>query len=347
MHHKKFPNKNRKTRLLENQFWQNSKIQTPDMAKISWPRDRRGKTPQKHHKRTRSTSPFVIVIKGVREFFREKFHDQLPPRRWIELCKQPKTRRGIYRNNKPQNNGQHFPLSLTSVSRGGGLGASMPKSPRRISGYARNSARNSKFHSWTDSITTLHWQQLNLRLAGQVGARAPRAKKKNAWGGNKNVRGEPRSNPKRAPPPPKQKALGAVRLGPCDPNQTQETRQKQHKEGTNPPPLRGTPWPSLGRGAGRRAPVPAVGRAIGGPSSKTCAAANKTEGEKKQQKRSTRTPPQVPGESQKRVGPRTAPRENAKKQDARPKRAINQTQRDKKETKERPKQARVGCPGTT
>ena len=40
--------------------------------------------------------------------------------------------------------------------------------------------------------------------------------------------------------------------------------------------------------------------------------------------------PQVPGESRKRAGPRMAPRENAKKQDARPKRAINQARRGKR-----------------
>ena len=138
MHRKMFPNKNRKTRLLENQLQQklknlnsgygknrfsndkttkttksrctakffqtkiarrvyrkinsskNSKIQTPDMAKISLPRGCNGKTSKKPTKKTRSISPFTIVIQGVREFFREKFHDNPQP---LKQSSSPKTLR--------------------------------------------------------------------------------------------------------------------------------------------------------------------------------------------------------------------------------------------------------------
>ena len=48
----------------------------------------------------------------------------------------------------------------------------------------------------------------------------------------------------------RQKALDAVSVGPCDPLAHKTGRQNPQKEGTNPPPSRGFPWPSLGRGAG-------------------------------------------------------------------------------------------------
>ena len=94
-----------------------------------------------------------------------------------------------------------------------------------------------------------------------------------------------------------------------------------------PRPKMGTPWPSLGRGAGETTaglvrPPPVILEKVW-PQNRR--------GKEKQNKSNTRKPlpPGVPrkrpqkvqGESQNRPGPRMAPRQNAKKRDARPKRA--------------------------
>ena len=133
------------------------------------------------------------------------------------------------------------PNSNNSFQGGGGLGASMPRSSRRVSGYSRNSARNSKFHSWTDSITALRWQHLYLRLAAKSAksVRGPQGPQKNHLGRQKRECESPESNPKRAPPPNK-RLLAQCAWVPVTQNQTQETRQKRRKEGTNPPTRGGT-----------------------------------------------------------------------------------------------------------
>ena len=92
-----------------------------------WPKFRcreaaTGKLP-KNQKKTRSISPFTIVTKGVREFFREKFHDKPPtpeaelvtknPSRrkakTVELCKTAKTG-GEVSKKTLRKKSQHFPL---------------------------------------------------------------------------------------------------------------------------------------------------------------------------------------------------------------------------------------------
>ena len=75
------------------------------------------------------------------------------------------------------------------------------------------------------------------------------------------------------------------------------------------------------------------------------AAKHNRRGKQKQQKEATKTPlpprvqrkglRRVPGESQKRAGPRMAPRKNAKKRDARPKRANKQVRRDRKRNRKK------------
>ena len=125
---------------------------------------------------------------------------------------------------------------------------------------------------------------------------------------------------------------------------TKKGNKIPEQEGTNPPPSEGLP-PALTRARGRdvERPGPAVGRAIGGPSSKTCEAAkqNKRAETKTKDKKPRNTPaasrPKKRGlgrvfqENPKNArGPEWHPEENAKKRDARPKRAKRQTRRDKK-----------------
>ena len=109
-------------------------------------------------------------------------------------------------------------------------------------------------------------------------------------------------------PLPNKKALDAVRPRvPVTLCQTEKGNQIPKQEGTNPPPSEGLPL-ALARARGRdiERPGPAVGRAIGGPSSKTCEAAKQKGKTKNQGREATKHP--LPGESQKRAGPRMAHR---------------------------------------
>ena len=117
------------------------------------------------------------------------------------------------------------------------------------------------------------------------------------------------------------------------------------------------PWESLLRGVGKT--TLRVSETTPGHSRKCVAAKRKKGNKKNKNKRSTGKPlpPRVPrkrpqklyqGESQKRPGPRMAPRKNAKKRDARPKRAKQTNAAGHKKEKEPEKQVRVrGCPVTT
>ena len=79
-----------------------------------------------------------------------------------------------------------------------------------------------------------------------------KGKKKKTWGGTKtcNVKKGLCGGRKKAPIPDK-KALDAVRPWALVTHWlTKQAVKNPQKEGTNPPPSRGFPWPSLGRGAG-------------------------------------------------------------------------------------------------
>ena len=147
------------TKIARRVYWKinsskNSKIQTPDMAKISLPRGCNGKTPKNPTKKTRSISPFTIVIKGVREFFREKFHDKPPtpeaelvtknPSRrkakTVELCKTAKTE-GKSPKKLSEKNDSTSPYYVNNCSQGeGGWGERLilgaPRECRVILGTA-------------------------------------------------------------------------------------------------------------------------------------------------------------------------------------------------------------------
>ena len=202
MHRNKFPNNNRKTRLLKDQFKQKlrsptsgygknrlsndkttkgrgtakilqtkiarrvywkinsgkiSKIQSPDMAKISWPRGCKGKTPKRTCKKKRSASPFIIVMKRstlrkCTAFSPRGEHvwgvtlaTALPPNsrggvskvrleknsrkklRQVELWRRnPKRTGGIHRNKIPDKRRHHFPLKR------GGWGRSIASRTSRV-----------------------------------------------------------------------------------------------------------------------------------------------------------------------------------------------------------------------
>ena len=92
MHRKIFPNENRKKRLLENKFQQKLKNPNSGYGQNFIAARLQRENSQKTNKKTRSISPFTIVIKGVREFFREKFHDK-PPTPEAELVTKNPSRR--------------------------------------------------------------------------------------------------------------------------------------------------------------------------------------------------------------------------------------------------------------
>ena len=161
---------------------------------------------------------------------------------------------------------------------------------------------------------------------------APRQKKKKKNLGREKTKGACEKGPVRGhakkPPSQTEKALDAGRPWVPGPTGNKICRQNPTKRGVHSPAQRRTPWPSLGRGAGETTftglvrPPPVILEKVW-PQNKR--------GKEKQNKRNTRKPlpPRVPrkrpqkvqGESQKRPGPRMAPRKNAKKRDARPKRA--------------------------
>ena len=143
--------------------------------------------------------------------------------------------------------------------------------------------------------------------------------------------------------------------------QTKRQRNPRNRRGPTLRPQRGFPWPSLGLGAGRRAPR-ACRRSSHwlGLLVKRVKPQNKTKGENANQGQEAKKHPcrlasqekgaseQVPGESQKRAGPRMAPRRNAKKRDARPKWA-EQTNAAGQHKKNKTKESKCvwGCPVTT
>ena len=142
-------------------------------------------------------------------------------------------------------------------------------------------------------------------------------------------------------PLPIQKGPGrCASVGPCDPLAHKTGRQKPTKGGGQyAPAQRRSPWPSLGRGAGE---IPYIHFGVitySGFLDKVWPQNEKGKRKTRQKKRKKPLPPRVPrkgasegaseqaqaplvqGESQNRPGPRMAPRKNAKKRDARPKRA--------------------------
>ena len=135
--------------------------------------------------------------------------------------------------------------------------------------------------------------------------------------GEKRACGSPGGSSKRRPLRTK-RLLAQCAWGPCDPNQTLETKQYRTRRG---PTLRarGAPLALTRARGGRDHPLPTSARS---PTRALKKCSRKTKkGEKETQgKRSTRKPlpPRVPrkrpqkvqGESQKRTGPRMAPREN-------------------------------------
>ena len=170
-------------------------------------------------------------------------------------------------------------------------------------------------------------------------------------------------------PHPRQKGPGRrASEGPCDPLAHKKGRQNPTEGGDQPSALdRAIPRPSLGRGGGRDHPRPASARSRGGPSRKSVAAKqNKTKGKKKTRQEKHRKTlaasrpkkrasegaselePRKFQENPKNArGPEWHPEKNAKKRDARPKRAKPQARRDTKREKEQTKRCVWGCPVTT
>ena len=153
-----------------------------------------------------------------------------------------------------------------------------------------------------------------------------KGKKKNLGRGKTKGACEKRAcvGAQKAPIPDKRPWTPGVR-GSLAPQATKYADKIPRKGASIAPRSRRSPWPSLGRGAGETTaglvrPPPVILEKVWPQ--------NKREKKKKEQRTKTlaasrpkKGPQKVQGESQKRPGPRMAPRKNATMRDARPKRA--------------------------
>ena len=182
-----------------------------------------------------------------------------------------------------------------------------------------------------------------------AGPRGP-SKKKILGRGTKRACESPGSNPQRAPPTNK-RLLAQCTWVPVTQNQTQETRQEHHKEGTNPPRSRRSPGPHSGQGRARL-PVAHFGEITYSGISKKCSRKTKQKRKKKTrtreaQENSCRLASQEKGLRRSKENPKNGrgpewhPEKNAKKQDARPKRAKQTKAAGHKQEKKPEKQVRV------
>ena len=102
-------------------------------------------------------------------------------------------------------------------------------------------------HSSLASFCTL--QLASRSASGPEGQK--NTKKKNTWGGKTKSACENGPEGAEKTPPSQTKGPGrSASEGPCDPLAHKKAVKNPEKEGTNPPPSRGFPSPSLGRGAG-------------------------------------------------------------------------------------------------
>ena len=162
---------------------------------------------------------------------------------------------------------------------------------------------------------------------------------------------------RKRPPPHTERPWTPCVRGSLAPQATKDADKIPKKGGGQYAPAQkwAVPWESLLRGVGKT--TLRVSETTPGLSRKSVAAKRKRGKRKTKQEKHTKTlaasrpkkrPQKVQGESQKRPGPRMAPRKNAKKRDARPKRAEQTKAAGHKKEKEPERQVRVkGCPVTT
>ena len=123
-----------------------------------------------------------------------------------------------------------------------------PKKPKKTDRIPTQSYEKSIQWGSLRAALRIHARNSSLHLS--IARRASKANKKPGVGTQmysvkKGLRGPIKC------PLPRQKALGAVRPWvPVTLWFTKQAVKNPQKEGTNPPPSRGFPWPSLGRGVG-------------------------------------------------------------------------------------------------